>query len=90
MSDAAAESWKPIDTAPQDEEILVHTKPWGPIIASFSAEHGEWLSRMQVPVSIREEEEMPTHWQPLPPPPAAPIDEATLEYGPSTRDPAAP
>lgn len=67
----ATAAWQPIDGAPKDKEILVYTRPWGPIIASFSEEFGEWFSRMQVPVSIKEEEELPTHWQPLPDPPEA-------------------
>lgn len=62
-------TWQPIDSAPKDTEILIHTRPWGPIIASFSSEFGEWLSRMQVPVSIRDDEELPTHWCSLPAPP---------------------
>lgn len=69
MRDADTARWRSIDSAPSDTEILVYTKPWGPIIASFSAEFGEWLSRMQVPVSIRDREELPTHWQALPGPP---------------------
>ena len=69
-------AWKPIDSAPKDTEILVYTRPWGTIVASFSEEFGEWLSRMQVPVSIRDEKEMPTHWRPLPEPP----DDAAGEY----------
>lgn len=77
-------AWKPIDSAPKDTEILVYTRPWGTIIASFSEEFGEWLSRMQVPVSIRVEAEMPTHWRPLPDPPdeAAAEEEREREAGP--------
>ncbi len=59
-------SWQPIDTVPKDQEVLVYTRPWGPIIAVLSEEFGQWLSRMQVPVSIKEDEELPTHWQQLP------------------------
>lgn len=62
-------AWQAIDSAPKDQEILIYTRPWGAIIASFSEEFGEWLSRMQVPVSIKEDDELPTHWQPLPSPP---------------------
>lgn len=69
MSDDESRQWQPIDTAPSDQEILVYTRSWGPIVASYSEEFGEWLSRMQVPVSIKDEEELPTHWQPLPPAP---------------------
>ena len=69
MSDEQTGSWRAIDDAPKDQEILVYTRTWGPIIALHSSEFGEWLSRMQVPVAIRDEEELPTHWQPLPAPP---------------------
>lgn len=70
MSNDPSRGWQPIESAPKDREILVYTRPWGSIIALLSAEFGEWLSRMQVPVSIKEDEELPTHWQPLPEPPA--------------------
>ena len=64
-----AQGWQPIDTAPNDEPILIYTPTWGALIAVRSGEFGEWLSRMQVPVSISDETEAPTHWQPLPAPP---------------------
>jgi hypothetical protein len=70
MTDPASNSWQAIDTAPADQEILVFTKNWGPIIALHSTEYGEWMSRMQVPVGIKGEDELPTHWQHLPAPPA--------------------
>ncbi|TDR94407.1 hypothetical protein [Enterovirga rhinocerotis] len=59
-------AWQPIETAPKDLDILVHTPPWGSIIARFSEEFGQWLSRMQMPASIQAADELPTHWQPLP------------------------
>lgn len=65
-TEPAHDQWQTIDTVPHDAPVLVYTKPWGAIIATFSAEHGEWLSRMQVPVSIKHDEELPTHWRPLP------------------------
>lgn len=70
MTEPSPDAWRTIDSAPKDTEILVYTKPWGAIIASYSEEFGNWLSRMQVPVSIKEEDEIPTHWLPLPEPPA--------------------
>lgn len=70
MSNDPSSGWQPIASAPKDQEILVYTRPWGAIIALLSAEFGEWLSRMQVPVSIKADDELPTHWQPLPEAPA--------------------
>ena len=61
--------WQPIDSAPSDVEILVYTRQWGAIIARHSEEHDEWLSRMQVPVSLSAGDDRPTHWQELPAPP---------------------
>lgn len=66
MTDADTPSWQPIESAPKDEEVLIYTRQWGPIIALLSSEFDEWLSRMQVPVAIKEDEELPTHWQALP------------------------
>lgn len=69
MSEQSGQSWEPIESAPKDEEIIVYTRPWGPIIALLSSEFEAWLSRMQVPVSIRDEADLPTHWRRLPDPP---------------------
>ena len=66
MSHLSSQGWQPIDAAPSDQEILVFTPEWGPIIASFNSEFGEWLSRMQVPVSMTQPEDHPSHWRPLP------------------------
>ncbi|HEX8666627.1 MAG TPA: hypothetical protein VF744_21660 [Beijerinckiaceae bacterium] len=62
--------WQPIDTAPDDKDVLIYVPAWGPLIARFSAEFGEWTSRMQCPVSLAEETDRPTHWMALPEPPA--------------------
>lgn len=88
MTEPATSLWKSIDSAPKDTEVLVYTKPWGAIIASYSEEFGTWLSRMQVPVSIREDEEIPTHWQPLPPAPDA--DDQAVGARPGSADPLTP
>jgi hypothetical protein len=69
MTDTPTSTWQAIDNAPADQEILVFTRNWGPIIALHSSEYGEWMSRMQVPVGIAADE-APTHWQPLPEAPA--------------------
>ena len=74
MTESEDAAWRPIGSAPSDEDILIYTRPWGSIIARYSGEFAEWLSRMQVPVSIREDDEKPTHWRPLPAPPADQAD----------------
>ena len=66
MTTPDASAWSSIETAPMDEELLVYTKSWGAIIALHSSEYGEWMSRMQVPVALSAEVELPTHWQRLP------------------------
>lgn len=66
---AEAARWQPIDTAPEDHDILIYVPAWGPLIARFNREFDEWSSRMQCPVSLAEEGDRPTHWMPLPQPP---------------------
>ena len=61
--------WQPLDTAPDDKDVLIYVPAWGPLIARFNAEFGEWTSRMQCPVSLAEETDRPTHWMALPEPP---------------------
>jgi hypothetical protein len=58
--------WQTIESVPSDESVLVYTPRWGAIIAEHSSEYGEWLSRMQCPVSLKEDDEQPSHWMPLP------------------------
>ena len=71
MNEPDTSVWQSIDTAPKDEEVLIYTRQWGPIIALFSSEFDEWLSRMQVPVAIKDDDELPSHWLKLPGPPEA-------------------
>lgn len=65
------DGWQTIETAPSDKEILIYSPPWGVIVASLSGEFGQWMSRMQMPVSLAGPEDAPTHWRPLPPPPGS-------------------
>lgn len=73
---ANAGPWQPIDTAPDEVEILVYVPAWGALIARFNAEFDEWTSRMQCPVSLGEDADRPTHWMPLPEPPQQQDDAA--------------
>jgi hypothetical protein len=63
-------NWQPIATAPHAENILIFSRRWGPMIATFRPEFNAWFSRMQCPASLNaEESELVTHWMPLPPTP---------------------
>jgi hypothetical protein len=62
--------WRPIETAPKDQDILVFSLRWGALIAAFSSEFGQWLPRMQCPVALHAESDGVTHWMPLPIAPA--------------------
>ena len=75
---AVTEEWKPIDTAPKTpSEILLwgvmkgRTQPWKYIGSWFPHRDGGWWVAHAMPVE-------PTHWMPLPPPPAA--LQAALEH----------
>jgi hypothetical protein len=62
--------WRPIATAPHDENILVFSARWGTMIATFRSDFNAWFSRMQCPAALNDEDsEMITHWMPLPPTP---------------------
>jgi hypothetical protein len=63
--------WRPIESAPKDQDILVFSKRWGSLIAEFSSEFGQWFPRMQCPVSLNREADSLTHWMPLPVAPEA-------------------
>jgi hypothetical protein len=62
----SASEWRPIETAPKDQDILVFSLRWGALIAGFSSEFAQWLPRMQCPVSLHGEADELTHWMPLP------------------------
>jgi Protein of unknown function (DUF551) len=58
--------WRPIETAPTDQNVMVFSRRWGALIAEYSSEFRQWFPRMQCPVSLRGEEHELTHWMPLP------------------------
>jgi hypothetical protein len=68
MTDA---HWRPIDSAPTDQDILVFSTRWGALIAAWSSEFRQWFPRMQCPVSLHGEADGVTHWMPLPMAPAS-------------------
>lgn len=66
--------WRPIATAPKDEEILVYEGRTGQIeIVDWSdIEEGKWLSRDYDRIEA-------THWMPLPAPPSPASDPSQVE-----------
>jgi len=58
-------SWKPIDTAPKGEEVLVYVpRRMGALFVNAkNATGAQWWGRNVGALS-------PTHWQPLPEPPS--------------------
>jgi hypothetical protein len=65
---AGREEWQPIETAPKDgTRVLVWWEHWSayPVVSYFK--HGRWNGE----IACSEGDEQPTHWQPLPEPPAA-------------------
>jgi hypothetical protein len=58
--------WRPIATAPADEDIMVFSARWGALIAEYSSEYGQWFPRMQCPVALHGEADGVSHWMPLP------------------------
>jgi Protein of unknown function (DUF551) len=59
-------TWRPIESAPKDQDILVFSQRWGALIAEFSSEFGQWFPRMQCPVTLHGDTDAVTHWMPLP------------------------
>jgi hypothetical protein len=45
----AEPAWRPIESAPKDQDIIVFSQRWGSLIAEFSSEFGQWFPRMQCP-----------------------------------------
>lgn len=62
--------WQPIETAPKDgTRVLVHVPPYGPFTA-HNRFHSFLEARDRWHVAGLLNDAQPTHWQPLPAPPA--------------------
>ena len=74
--------WRPIETAPEDVEILViklgihikTNKPFMPVVCSYDSEENHWDVGQQCDecneeIWIPDYQWQPTHWRPLPTPP---------------------
>ena len=85
MTNDPVTQWRPIATAPRDENILVFSRRWGVMIATFRSEFNAWFSRMQYPVSLNHEDsELISHWMPLPPAPHLSQRAAAARPAPAT------
>ena len=63
-------AWRPIETAPKDQHILVHWRE-PPFMGQyeigwFSGDDGSWFFGFDSQIEVMED---PTHWMPLPEPP---------------------
>jgi hypothetical protein len=66
------EAWQPIETAPRDEDVYILAMRAGakvPFIASYDADFDNWYTFNGALENCNQKFE-PTHWQPLPEPPA--------------------
>ena len=67
MTNGESLHWRPISTAPRDQDILIYSLRWGALIASFDAERDIWIPRMQSPAELNgDDTALLTHWMPVP------------------------
>jgi len=59
------QGWQPIETAPKDTAVLIYNLRWQ--VGHFNTAENRWLGAER---SGDLEQFPPTHWQPLPAPPA--------------------
>lgn len=75
--DVVVGGWQPIETAPKDgtRVLLYLAAPWSRLeLARWYQPWGNWQTDGDEPDQFRDEycgigSQLPTHWQPLPPPP---------------------
>ena len=75
--DVVVGGWQPIETAPKDgtRVLLYLAAPWSRVeLARWYQPWGNWQTDGDEPDPFRDEycgigSQLPTHWQPLPPPP---------------------
>ena len=68
----AGDGWMPIETAPHSQMLLIANSGWGYVDRQIAcrrdyAESG-WVDQFAQPIHVAAK---PTHWRPLPAPPAA-------------------
>ena len=66
-------NWQPIATAPRDEMVLIFSRRWGAMMATYRSDFKTWFSRMQCPAVLDDDDvALITHWMPLPATPDLP------------------
>jgi hypothetical protein len=55
--------WQPIETAPKDEVLILYFKP-------IEGDYPQWRVTVDLYPARYPGRRQPTHWMPLPPPPA--------------------
>jgi hypothetical protein len=65
--------WQPIETAPKDESVLGYLPGWGIEIGAINSDDEDdvyWVDNPEDGFLYPGEPFFPTHWMPLPSPPA--------------------
>ncbi len=71
MTNGESLQWRPISTAPRDQNVLVYSLRWGTIAAVFNAQSKTWRPSTRFPAELNgADAALITHWMPLPGVPA--------------------
>ena len=85
MNTPSTSQWQTIESAPHNENILVFSRRWGWMIASFRPEFNAWFSRMQCPAALNDDDaDLITHWMLLPARPEVAERAASASTGTAT------
>jgi hypothetical protein len=71
MTNGESLHWRPISTAPRDQNVLIYSLRWGAIMATLCSRSRTWRPSMRFPAEFDgADEALITHWMPLPAVPA--------------------
>ena len=67
MTNGESLQWRPIATAPRDQDVLIYSLRWGAMIATFDTGREAWVPRMRQPEQLNgNDTALLTHWMPMP------------------------